>query len=119
MDEYAGGIATFYTTNEAMLKRALELLQFLKEDLDALAARDLHELQRCWELVHRVWTAETHVRHLLFRQETRWPGYYYRADYPDLDDENWKVFVVSRYNAEKDEWEFEKIPYIQVVEWSY
>ena len=22
------------------------------------------------------------MRHLLYRKETRWPGYYYRADYP-------------------------------------
>jgi adenylylsulfate reductase subunit A len=34
---------------------------------------------------------------MLFRQETRWPGYYYRADFPALDDANWRVFVNSRY----------------------
>ena len=25
------------------------------------------------------------TRHTLFRTETRWPGYYYRADHPKLD----------------------------------
>ncbi len=119
MDEYAAGIATIYKTNEKMLQRALELLAFLKEDLEKLAARDLHELMRAWELVHRVWTAEAHVRHMLFRKETRWPGYYYRTDYPELNDEEWKCFVCSKYDAEKDEWTFEKVPYVQVVEWSF
>nr|CAA45030.1 adenylylsulfate reductase [Archaeoglobus fulgidus] len=119
MDEYAAGIATIYKTNEKMLQRALELLAFLKEDLEKLAARDLHELMRAWELVHRVWTAEAHVRHMLFRKETRWPGYYYRTDYPELNDEEWKCFVCSKYDAEKDEWTFEKVPYVQVIEWSF
>ena len=32
MDEYAGGVTAQFTTNEALLKRALELLAFLKED---------------------------------------------------------------------------------------
>ena len=52
----------------------------LRTDLQHLAARNLHELLRCWELWHRTWVGEAHMRHMLFRQETRWPGYYYRAD---------------------------------------
>ena len=71
-----------FTTNEALLKKALELLAFLKEDSDKLAAANLHELMRCWENVHRMWQAEAHVRTMLFREETRWPGYYFRADKP-------------------------------------
>lgn len=115
MDEYAAGPSTWYRTNEPMLKRGLELLQFFREDLTKLAARDLHELLRCWELVHRTWTAEAHVRHLLAREETRWPGYYYRTDYPELDDVNWKVFVNSTYDSGSGNWEFAKKPYIQLV----
>jgi len=115
MDEYAAGATTWYRTNEKMLERGLELLQMLKEDLTNLAARDLHELLRCWELIHRIWTAEAHIRHMLFRKETRWPGYYYRTDYPNIDDENWKVFVNSRYNAETGEWEVFTRPYVQLV----
>jgi adenylylsulfate reductase subunit A len=119
MDEYAAGIATMYKTNEKLLNRALELLQFLKEDLEKLAARDLHELMRAWELVHRVWTAEAHVRHMLERKETRWPGYYYRTDYPDLNEKDWKCFLCSKYDAKTGNWTFEKVPYIQVVEWKF
>ena len=115
MDEYAAGTSTWYRTNEPMLKRGLELLAMLKEDLGSLGARDRHQLLRCWELVHRVWVAEAHVRHLLHRQETRWPGYYYRTDYPHLDDANWRVFVNSRYDAATGQWVMMTKPYAQLV----
>ena len=115
MDEYAAGASTQYTTSDPMLKRGLELLGMFREDLKYLAARDLHELLRCWELVHRSWVAEAHVRHLLHRKETRWPGYYYRADYPDLDDANWRVFVNSKYDPESGRWDVFTRPCPQVV----
>ena len=44
MDEYVGGIATNYMTNANMLKRGLELLAWLEEDLDKVGAEDLHQL---------------------------------------------------------------------------
>jgi len=115
MDEYAAGVSTWYQTNKPMLELALEKLQFLKEDLSRLAAEDLHELMRCWEMVHRLWTAEAHVRHMLFREETRYPGYYFRADFPELDDENWKCFVNSKYDPKTGKWSLRKVPYIQLV----
>ena len=115
MDEYAAGASTWYKTNEHMLNRALELLAVLKEDLSKLGAPNLHELMRAWELHHRTWTAEAHVRHMLSRKETRWPGYYYRTDYPDLDDANWKVFVNSKYDPATGDWEFSQKPYVQLV----
>ena len=52
----------------------------MEEDLDSLAAKDLHELLRAWELKHRHRAAECVTQHTLFRKETRWPGYYYRGD---------------------------------------
>jgi len=115
MDEYVAGIATYYQTNKVMLERGLELLIMLKEDMEKAAARDLHELMRAWENIHRVWTAELHLRHVLFREETRYPGYYYRADFPELDDQNWRCFTLSRWNPETGEWEMEKFPYIQII----
>ncbi len=115
MDEYAGGPSTMYVTSEKMLTRGLELLLMLKEDLAKLGARDLHDLLRCWELIHRVWTAEAHVRHTLFRKETRWPGYYIRADYPTPNDAEWKCFVNSVYDPKTGEWKLFTRPYIQIV----
>lgn len=110
MDEYGGGITTFYTTNSTGMNRGMELLTMLKEDLSMLGAEDLHQLQRSWELHHRVLTAEAVMRHTLFREETRWPGYYYRSDYPAIDDEKWRVFAVSKYDKSNGSWAFEKVP---------
>jgi adenylylsulfate reductase subunit A len=115
MDEYAAGQGAMYITNEPTLLRGLELIGLLKEDLHQLAAQDLHDLLRCWEMWDRTWCAEAHVRHLLFRQETRWPGYYYRGDYPKLDQENWHCFGNSRYDATSGEWTLTKRPYIPIV----
>ena len=115
MDEYAAGTSAQYTTSDPLLKRGLELLTMFREDLEYLGARDLHDLLRCWELVHRSWVAEAHVRHLMHRKETRWPGYYYRADYPDLDDTNWRVFVNSRYDPDTGQWNTFTKPYQKLL----
>ena len=112
MDEYAGGVTMHFTTNEKLLEKGMELLTFLKEDSEKLAAEDDHELMRCWENIQRMWQAEAHVRALMFREETRWPGYYYRADKPELDDKDWKVFVNLTYNPDTGEWKAEKKPVI-------
>ncbi len=116
MDEYAGGVSTFYVTNEPMLNRGLELIGMLKEDLAHIGAEDLHQLQRAWELNHRVWTAEAVIRHTLFRQETRWPGYYYRGDHPKLDDDNWHVFACSQYDPKSGEWTMSKMPVHHIID---
>ena len=115
MDEYAGGPGSQYMTNAPMLNRGLELLQYLREDLENQAASNRHDLMRCWEVWDRLWCAEAHVRHMLFREETRWPGYYYRGDFPNLDEENWKVFTNSRYDAEGNQWELEKVPFLSKI----
>ena len=116
MDEYAGGVATMFSTNKPSLERGLELLAFLKEDAEKLAAEDLHELTRCWENVHRMWQAEAHVRTVLFRDETRWPGYYFRADAPEIDNKNWKVFVNCKWDPKTDKWDVFKRDIIQIVD---
>ena len=116
MDEYCGGIATQYMTNAPMLDRGLELLEMLHEDLDHIGAEDLHQLQRTWELHHRVWASESVTHHTKFREETRWPGYYYRGDHPRLDDDDWHVFTLGRYNPDSGDWEMEKAPVHHLVD---
>ncbi|SHJ66297.1 adenylyl-sulfate reductase subunit alpha [Desulfofundulus thermosubterraneus] len=116
MDEYAGGVSKSFTTNKYLLERGLELLAMLKEDSEKLAAESLHELMRCWENVHRMWQAEAHIRSVLFREETRWPGYYIRADFPNLDEENWKCFVNCRWDRNTGQWEVFKRPVISIVD---
>jgi adenylylsulfate reductase subunit A len=114
MDEYAGGITAQFTTNEAQLTRALELLAFLKEDSEKLAAADLHELMRCWENIHRMWQAEAHVRTVLFRQETRWPGYYFRSDKPQMDEANWRVFANCKFDPAAGTWQMLTRPILKI-----
>ena len=115
MDEYCAGQGAGYITNAPTLKRGLELLHVLREDLSHMAAADLHDLLRAWEVWDRYYCAEAHVRHVLFREETRWPGYYYRGDFPKLDDANWKCFSVSRFDADKNEWAVVKKPYVALL----
>jgi adenylylsulfate reductase, subunit A len=110
MDEYGGGVSSQFTTNKSQLERALELLEFLKEDSKKLAAPNLHELMRCWENIHRMWQAEAHVRTILYRDETRWPGYYFRADKPKLDEESWHVFANCRYDPATGDWQMRTRP---------
>jgi len=110
MDEYAAGISAQFTTNESQLQRALELLGILREDSENLGAEDLHELMRCWENVHRMWQAEAHVRTMMFRQETRWPGYYFRSDQPTMNEEEWLCFANCKYDPKANSWEMLKRP---------
>jgi adenylylsulfate reductase subunit A len=116
MDEYAGGITVNYMTNEPLLQRGLEHLRLLQEDLEHIGAEDLHQLMRAWELKHRAIASECVVQHTLFREETRWPGYYYRGDFPKLDDDNWHALTVSRRDPVSGEWSLEKAPVYHLVD---
>jgi adenylylsulfate reductase, subunit A len=115
MDEYVGGYSMFYVTSESLLNRGLELLAMLQEDFEKVGAENLHQLQRAWELQHRILTGESVTRHTLYRKETRWPGYYYRGDYPKLDDNEWHCFTGSQYDARTGEWQMSKLPVHRIV----
>lgn len=115
-DEYFGGVGTWFKTSRTMIGEGLKRLQLLKEDANRLAASNLHELLRCWENRHRTLTAEAHAQHVLFREESRYPGYYYRADKDFIDDDNWKCFVNSKYNREADNWKVFKKDYKQLFD---
>jgi adenylylsulfate reductase subunit A len=116
MDEYCGGYTVGYMTNEKLLSICLKKLRIMEEDLESLAAKDLHELLRAWELKHRHRAAECVTQHTLFRKETRWPGYYYRGDAMKVDDENWHVLTVSRRDPETGEYTMESAPCYHLVE---
>jgi len=107
MDEYAGGTSSGFKTSKALLEKGFEYLNYLREDSVRLAAYDVHELMRCWENIHRLWQAESHIRSVLFREETRWPGYYFRTDFPEMKKE-WECFANCRWNPETEEWEMIK-----------
>jgi adenylylsulfate reductase subunit A len=113
-DEYFGGVSTWYMTSRTMLEEGLKKLEMLKEDASRMAAKDLHELLRCNENYHRILSVEAHARHILFREESRYPGYYYRGDHNKIDDTNWKCFTNSKYDAATNTWELKKVPYVQM-----
>jgi adenylylsulfate reductase subunit A len=109
MDEYAGGVSSQFKTSDKLLEKGQELLNFLEDDADRQAAQNLHELMRCWENVHRTYQADAHVRSMLFREETRWPGYYFRSDKPKMEDD-WLAFCNCKYDKDADEWTMLKKP---------
>ncbi len=116
MDEYGGGVTVNYMTNEKLLNIGLKKMKSLEEDLEKVAAENIHELLRAWEIKHRQLTSESVLQHTLFRKETRWPGYYYRGDALKLDDENWHVLTVSRRDPETGEYTMEKAPLYHLVD---
>ena len=107
MDEYAGGTSAGFKTSKALLDKGFEFLQYMHEDSVKLAASNLNELMRCWENIHRLWQAESHIRSILFREETRWPGYYFRTDFPEMNKE-WECFANCRWNPSTGKWEMMK-----------
>jgi len=115
MDEYGGGVTVSYMTNEKLLHIGLKKMKVLEEDLDKIAAENVHELLRAWELKHRVLASESVLQHTLFRKETRWPGYYYRGDAMKLDDNNWHVLTVSHRDPKTGEYTMEKAPLYHLV----
>ncbi|MBK5103093.1 MAG: adenylyl-sulfate reductase subunit alpha [Burkholderiales bacterium] len=115
MDEYVAGVGTYYRTNKKMLEVAEFKLEMLKEDSLKMRAKDLHELLRAWENYHRIMSAEAHMKHIQFREETRYPGFYYHMDYNYIDDENWKCFSNSTYDKKTKKWTLKKVPYVQVI----
>jgi adenylylsulfate reductase subunit A len=115
MDEYVAGVATWYQTNAKMLGVAEEKLEMLKEDALKMRAKDLHELLRAWENYHRVLAAEAHMKHIQFREESRYPGFYYRMDFNMVDEKNWKCFVNSTYDRKTKKWNVFKRPHVDLV----
>jgi adenylylsulfate reductase subunit A len=116
MDEYVAGVTTYYRTNAKMMEVAEAKLEMLKEDALRMRAKDLHELLRAWENHHRILAAEAHLKHIQFREESRYPGFYYRMDFNQVDDENWKCFVNSIYDKKSKTWTLFKRKHVDLVD---
>jgi len=114
-NEYGGGIATYYMTSGKSLEILMENFEMFREDLENIAAGDLHELLRAWEINHRLYTVQAHTRHIQFREESRFPGFYYRGDFMGQNDDEWFCFVNSTYNKETNEWTLKKVPYVKII----
>jgi len=44
------------------------------------------------------------MKHIQFREESRYPGFYYRMDHNKVDEEKWHCFVNSIYDRESKKW---------------
>jgi len=114
MGEYAGGWETLYGTSDKLLEAGIWKLSLLGEDIEKLAAKDLHELMRAWECVHRYYVGEACARTRLARKESRWPGYYYKYDYLKLDDTQ-KNFINIKFDVNTKEWSVLTRPMIPII----
>ncbi len=114
-NEYGGGTSTYYMTNGKSLENLMGLFDMFREDLEKIAAGDLHELLRAWEINHRLYTVQAHTRHIQYREESRYPGFYYRGDFMGQNDEEWFCFVNSTYDKATNEWTMKKEPYIKII----
>lgn len=115
MDEYAGGIHQFFKMNEEQLQYALKNIKILQDQVKFLLAEDFHDLMSCHEVIDRLDVAEVLIHHLLYRKETRWPGWQTRTDYPEANNEKYDCFINSLRNPETGEIEMFKRPYEQII----
>lgn len=94
MDEYAGGIRTDYRYNESRLNIARQKIKDLQSILTTLAAEDMDDLLRIYEIRERLVVCQVLIEHLLARKETRWHSFGENADYPEIN-ESYKKYVNS------------------------
>lgn len=82
MDEYAGGIGTDYRYNEERLALASQKMERLYGLCKTLAAEDMDDLMRIYEIRSRLVVSRTLIAHLRARHETRWHIFGENATYP-------------------------------------
>lgn len=102
MDQYAGGIGTDYQYNEKGLSMAQEKIAQLYQLTDQLAAEDMDELLRIYELRERLIVCRTLIAHLAARKETRWHSFAENADHPEKS-ADWMKYVNSKLTDGKVE----------------
>jgi succinate dehydrogenase/fumarate reductase flavoprotein subunit len=85
--------------SEHKLEVGLHQFMQYQETLEQMGAQDPHELMRCMEVHFIRDCAEMAARASLYRQESRWGLYHYRADYPEKNDEEWFCHVNLKKEA--------------------
>lgn len=116
MDEYAGGVHQFFRMNEEQLKYALKHIKMLQSQVKYLIAEDYFDLMSAHEVIDRLDVAEVLIHHLMFRKETRWPGWQTRTDYPEKNDAEYgNYFVNTVKDLETGEVRAFKRKYEQIV----
>ena len=95
MDEYAGGISSYYQYNEKQLNLAEEKIEQLRALAEETGAADMHELLFAYELKERLLVCKALIAHLKSRKETRWHSFNENLDHPDTDTDYFK-YINSR-----------------------
>lgn len=95
MDEYAGGISTYYQYNESNLSLAEEKIDQILGLWEDLTACDMRELMEIYELRERLIVCKSVIAHLLHRKETRWHSFNENLDYKETD-KAYEKYVNSR-----------------------
>ncbi len=73
----------------AKMRIAQERFAEIRDDLNALVARDPHELMRALEVQSILDCADMAAAASLYRTESRWGFYHYRIDHPETDNDDW------------------------------
>jgi succinate dehydrogenase/fumarate reductase flavoprotein subunit len=103
LDYYAGDARA-----EKTLQRGKARLERIKKDADFKAANP-HELMRCLEVKSIIDNAEMVLAASLERKESRRaPFGFYRADFPEQDNNNWLAFLSLK--KKEGQIEFSRIP---------
>ena len=95
MDEYAGGISTYYQFNEKQLALAKEKIEKIEKLAENVNAGDMHELMFVYELKERLTVCKSVIAHLFARKETRWHSFDENLDYPKKSGD-WLKYVNSK-----------------------
>ena len=95
MDEYAGGISTYYQFNESNLSLAEEKINQILGLWEDLTACDMRELMEIYELRERLIVCKSVIAHLLYRKETRWHSFNENLDHMETD-KAYEKYVNSR-----------------------
>ncbi|AXI04320.1 fumarate reductase/succinate dehydrogenase flavoprotein subunit [Aquirhabdus parva] len=86
----------------------LQRFEEIAEDLQYLRAENPHELMRAAEVSVIRDCAEMAARASLFRTESRWGLYHYRADYPTRNDADWFCHAHLKKNEQGQMVSFKK-----------
>jgi succinate dehydrogenase/fumarate reductase flavoprotein subunit len=73
-----------------------------------LRAKNFHELRLVHETANMIVTAEMKLKASIMRTESRCS--HYRLDYPEVDNENWNVWI-NIIKGEDGTMQFEKQPF--------
>jgi len=89
--------------NEYKLKRALEVMEQLQDELSSEVKIDaIHDLVKAFEVESIITCAKLSAKAALERKESRWGYWHYRSDYPETNEQYTKHIVVKKGEKDND-----------------